>query len=113
MVIAGRRAAPKAPMRSGRGARLASDVAFVVGALIGRDCGHIRVSELRTERRHHGGICHARDRLALESVQNRLQMLGRIPRCSDGSLAFTVALPASGGKTPAMPWPVSWWHDEQ
>jgi len=35
------------------------------------DGSHIRVSELRTERGHHGGICHARDRLALESAQNR------------------------------------------
>src|SRR5713101_5006215 len=49
------------------------------------DGGHIRVSELRTERGHHGGVCDARNRLTLESVQNRPQMLRRIPRLHGGA----------------------------
>src|SRR2546426_8138532 len=48
------------------------------------DGGHIRVSELRTERGHHGGVCDARNRLTLEAVQNRPQMLRRIPRLHGG-----------------------------
>ena len=44
---------PRRPMRSGRGARLASDVAFVVGAIMGRGCGYILVKNLLRG----GGLC--------------------------------------------------------
>src|SRR5215472_14065313 len=43
------------------------------------DGRHLRVIELGAERRHHGRIGNAADRLAVESVKDRPQVLGRIP----------------------------------
>src|SRR5262249_60153741 len=43
------------------------------------DGRYLRVIELGAERRHHGRIGDAGDRLAVESVQDRPQVLGRIP----------------------------------
>ena len=49
---------------------------------------------------------HAADRLAVEPVQHRLHVLGRILRLHGRA-------PSERGNTPGRPWPVSWWHAEQ
>src|SRR5215475_13843738 len=70
------------------------------GALVIDDGGHVRIRQLWTEGGHRGRICHARDCPPWAPLRT-------VFRCSDGSFAFAVALPASGGNTPGRPRPVS------